>query len=375
LTKAERRDDGDTLLHRYTYTYDAGDNMITKEIYDGTDTDTYVYEHTVSNELTKQSFDGTDTTFGFDDWGRMTSKSDGTYSASYYYNYGSKLTKVSSDFPGEGTVEYEYGVDQRRRERDDGTSVTWYNYDVRWNLLNEENSGGTLTMTYVHDPLKPIGTVLADLAGSTPATGTARYYCQDNIGSTRRLRDASKGSLGQYEYESYGEIYAENGASITKMFSGHNLDSTTDLYFTPYRYYAAAFSRWLTRDPLGIVDGPNVYAYVGGSPVSLFDPSGQCRKKKDLGGGVFVYESMDECIDRTIEERGGLGNKIIEGICGTCGILGFAGGVAGGLAAYLGCEALDLWLLDAACADKCSDTWPPRPFPEMPPMPPEWPGY
>jgi RHS repeat-associated protein len=274
LTKAERRDDGDTILHRYTYTHDAGDNIITKEIYDGTDTETHVYAHTVANELTKQSFDGTDTDFEYDAWGRMTSKEDGTYAASYYYNYGSKLTKVTSDFPGEGTVEYEYGADQKRRERDDGTTVTGYNYDIGWNLLNEESSGGTLTMTYVHDPMKVIGTVLVDLAGTTPATGTARYYSQDNIGSTRRLRDSSKGNLGQYEYEPYGGAYSISGASIIDMFTGHVWDEIAHLYYAPFRYYCPNLARWLSRDPLGMVDGPNVFAYVQDSPVNRVDPHG-----------------------------------------------------------------------------------------------------
>jgi RHS repeat-associated protein len=370
LTKAERHDDEDTLLHRYTYTYDAGDNMTTKEIYDGTDTDTYVYAHTVANELTKETLNGsTDTDFAFDAWGRMTSKDDGTYSASYYYNYGSKLTKVASDYPNEGTVEYEYGADRKRRERDDGTTVTWYNYDIGWNLLNEENNAGTLTMTFVHDPMKPIGTVLADLAGSTPATGTARYYSQDNIGSTRRLRDAGKGSLGQYEYEPYGGAYSVSGGTAPDMFTGHRWDAAVGHYYAPSRYYSPFLGRWTTRDPLGMVDGPNVYAYLGGSPVSRYDVLGNCRQKKDNG----EYETSKECVDRFLSEDP-LGNKIVDIICGLCGILGFVGGVAGGAAAFLSCELLALGMIGADCENKCGGPWPPRPFPEMPPMPPEWPG-
>ena len=32
--------------------------------------------------------------------------------------------------------------------------------------------------------------------------------------------------------------------------------------------------RWLTQDPLGFVDGPNTFAYVGNSPVNNVDPYG-----------------------------------------------------------------------------------------------------
>lgn len=313
LTKAERRDYGDALLHRYTYTYDAGDNMITKEIYDGTNTDTYVYAHTAANELTKESYGGTDTTFVYDAWGRITSKSNGTYSASYYHNYGSMLTKVSSDFPGEGTVEYEYGADYRRRERDDGMTVTWYNYDSRWNLLNEENSGGTLTMTYVQNPMKPVGTVLADLSGTTPATGIARYYYQDNIGSTRRLRDASKGSLAEYEYEPYGGSYSQSGAALANMFTGHNWDGIAGLYFAPYRNFIPELSIWLTRDPLPNLKHPNLYAYVRRNPVSRIDPDGRWLKEILCSLlGIGCPEEEDPAIPTQTENAVDTAEEMIE---------------------------------------------------------------
>jgi RHS repeat-associated protein len=249
--------------------------MTTKETYDGSTTETYTYFFTPGNELTKQTLSGTDTNFSYDGWGRMISKwVSGGSSASYYWNYGDKLTKVSSNFSGEGTVEYDYGGDAKRRERFSGGATTWYNYDRGWNLLNEENGSDTLTMTYVHDPVKPIGTVLADLAGTTPATGTARYYFQDNIGSTRRLRDASKGSLGQYEYEPYGNTYSVSGATITDKFTGHDWDALSALYYTPARFYSAHVARWISRDPTGFGDGPNLYLYVRSNPRNRVDAMG-----------------------------------------------------------------------------------------------------
>jgi len=38
--------------------------------------------------------------------------------------------------------------------------------------------------------------------------------------------------------------------------------------------YSPEMNRWLTRDPLRMVDGPNMYAYVRGNPVSFVDPLG-----------------------------------------------------------------------------------------------------
>jgi len=41
-----------------------------------------------------------------------------------------------------------------------------------------------------------------------------------------------------------------------------------------YRHYAPTAARWAWSDPLGMVDGPNVYGYVGGNPVKHVDING-----------------------------------------------------------------------------------------------------
>lgn len=46
------------------------------------------------------------------------------------------------------------------------------------------------------------------------------------------------------------------------------------LYYTPFRWYASGAGRWLTRDPFGMVDGPNLYSYTGANPVNRRDCSG-----------------------------------------------------------------------------------------------------
>ena len=128
------------------------------------------------------------------------------------------MIKVTSTLPGEGTVDYKYGGDGKRRERDDGTNFTWYNWDVGYNVINEEDEGaglgnGTLAKTYIKQ--------LGDVAGSNPATGDYRYYMHDNIRSTRGVYDQSKNSLGEFEYTPFGEGYSTTGPSgITHRYTG-----------------------------------------------------------------------------------------------------------------------------------------------------------
>jgi hypothetical protein len=43
-----------------------------------------------------------------------------------------------------------------------------------------------------------------------------------------------------------------------------------------HRHYAPDLGRWLSRDPLGYVDGMSLYEYVGSYPMNITDPSGLC---------------------------------------------------------------------------------------------------
>ncbi len=126
--------------------------------------------------------------------------------------------------------------------------------------------------------LAEVASVLADVAGTNPATGAYRYYFSDHLGSTRGLYDGSKSALGGYEYTPYGEVYASSGSvalgGLAAAFTGKPWDAAAQMYYFPYRWYSPSAARWLTRDPLGMVDGPNVYAYVRANVIDLVDLTG-----------------------------------------------------------------------------------------------------
>jgi RHS repeat-associated protein len=47
-----------------------------------------------------------------------------------------------------------------------------------------------------------------------------------------------------------------------------------NLYYMRARYYDANLGRFISEDPIGHNGGLNLYAYVGGNPIMLVDPSG-----------------------------------------------------------------------------------------------------
>ena len=285
LTSALRWTDELGIVKQFNYTYDLADNMTTKAVYtSGSGTTTTVYTFNNGNETVSQVVNGSSTTnFTYDHWGRTLSKiRDGSTSESYTYRYGGKLYSVTTNFPANSNSTYEYRGDGRLYSRTNAGATTRFNYgaahDARgWQVLTEEATNGTLQMSYVHDFTTPTGRVLADIAGTEPATGTARYYYHDNIDSTRRLRDANKASLAQYEFDPYGLYYAVTGAETPYKWGPYRLDTSNSMYYTPYRWYVPMQARWLTRDPLGMVDGLNVYEYVKSQPISHDDSLGLLR--------------------------------------------------------------------------------------------------
>lgn len=90
-------------------------------------------------------------------------------------------------------------------------------------------------------------------------------------------------------YAPYGESYAPSGASDLS-FTGQNQDTASGLYDFMYREYHPTQGRWTSPDPAGmaVVDPMNPqtwnrYAYVGGNPLALVDPSGlrDCEPSDD----------------------------------------------------------------------------------------------
>jgi len=55
-------------------------------------------------------------------------------------------------------------------------------------------------------------------------------------------------------------------------YSGYLYNPTTKLYCVRMRWYSTDLGRFIERDPLGYVDGMNVYQCVNGAPLGALDP-------------------------------------------------------------------------------------------------------
>ena len=126
--------------------------------------------------------------------------------------------------------------------------------------------------------------------GASPSMGSGKYYSHDILDSVQGIWDSGKALTAQFQYAPYGESFNKIGetSEIARNFTGHDLDARTGLLFAPQRYYSPARAIWLTRDPLGMVDGPNLYGYVGGRPTNFVDKHGTQGGPAELGVVVFA---------------------------------------------------------------------------------------
>ena len=263
LTGAMRRNSQDGILHLYGYNYDNADNMTQWGRYQTSDdrTDIWAYTYNAGNQqLTMTLNGGTAETRTYDDLGRLATRVQGSYSASYAYRYASRLYQATSNFPGESNVTLNYGADGKLRTRTTATETRRYRYDRGWNPVIEEVGGGTVATNFF-EPGAPVGQVLAKAFGT--ASAYTVYASHDHLATVRHWRWANKNSAVAFEYEPYGNLYARSTTvNLPRVFALHEFDTSLQQYRAPYRNYSPTMARWTTMDPAGMVDGPNMYGYT-----------------------------------------------------------------------------------------------------------------
>ncbi len=106
------------------------------------------------------------------------------------------------------------------------------------------------------------------------ATPPVKYHFGDHLGSSHIVVADDGALVNREEYRPYGETSFGSFGKKRYRFVGKERDEESGLYHFGARYYAPWLGRWTAADPMGTVDGTNLYAYVRGSPVNLVDPSG-----------------------------------------------------------------------------------------------------
>lgn len=126
-----------------------------------------------------------------------------------------------------------------------------------------------------HFPAHGTGGLL--LIRDHPAAAS-HFVCSDGNGNVTTLASATTGEItATYGYSPFGELIRATGsyaAANPFRFSTRPQDSETALLDYGLRHYKPEWGRWLSRDPLGNIDGYNLYGFAGNDPINRYDIGG-----------------------------------------------------------------------------------------------------
>ena len=256
-------------------TYDGAGNMITGPT-PGAETSTQKYVYDAWNRLVKVT-DGSDTTqatFGYDARNHRITK--GVYLSGsldhtrhYYHTEQNQVIEERIDSSTDPDRQYTWGnqyVDDlvvRTRDTDSNGSLdetVYALHDANWSVTALGDTSGAILERLRYDSFGRSAVLDADF--SLDGDGTSDY---------------------EWEYR----------------FTDREWDAESGLHYFRARYYDEVNGRFLQRDPIGYVDGLNLYA--GYFLPQHVDPSG--LKGPALGGGSGVRPGIRPPINRFPDRR------------------------------------------------------------------------
>ncbi|WP_296227819.1 RHS repeat-associated core domain-containing protein [Ralstonia sp. UBA689] len=285
------------------------------------------YEWDARGNLTKRTVNGQDEYFHWDVFNRLIEYTNPRFKVHYQYDaLGRRTVKRSQAHYFQQNLEYADGFDaarQARRNREEGCSTTRYGWDgdtLAWecrqeaevevqgriwpeegpsrttHYLYEPNSFVPLAQAVRHGPMQlhqqpeyaeaeydldddPLWTTTIE---PKPFDSLAWYQC-DHLGTPQELTDEQGDIAWSAHYKAWGQAQevitdAARKAGIQNpiRFQGQYFDHETGLHYNRHRYYDPASGRFISKDPIGLTGGLNVYQYAP-NPIGWVDPLGLAR--------------------------------------------------------------------------------------------------
>lgn len=188
----------------------------------------------------------------------------------YVYDYAGKrvrkVTESSTAMPA-GEVASD-GSSRKMRD-------TLYLHGVEVQLRMASNSSKPASARTITRVTGDPGEFLSLVESSSDSDEVLERY---QIGFNLELDD--EGRLITYEeYSPFGTVaYTATHQAVeaprSYRFARYEHDRETGLYHCGSRYYCPWLGRWTSPDPLGDVDGPNLFVYCGNDPIGLDDHAG-----------------------------------------------------------------------------------------------------
>lgn len=207
-------------------------------------------------------------TYQYDPQGRRTATDCNGFLTRYRYNGLGEMTGV--ELPNGNVIDYLYdAMGQRIGRKKNGVLEQGWLYQSRLKIAGELDGSNTLRAVFLqgHGPNVPDGMVKA---------GHTYRLLTDHLGSVGYVVNIDTGEVSQaLEYDEWGKLLRDSNPGYQPFgYAGGLYDPDTGLVRFGMRDYDPREGRWLTKDPIGLQGGYNVYSYVEGNPISYTDPMG-----------------------------------------------------------------------------------------------------
>lgn len=310
---------GQTTTTTTSYTYDGANNRLTKTVTGGTEAGHWTYQHNSSNQLVSWQKAPTagaaiqkEATLTYDGNGNRASQTvTGTPDAGsdmnppnaavgvtqYRWDLANRLMGVT--LPDGSDYAYQYDYRGRRSGIIEGGTVadpvrTQVSFSEGLSVAEWESSAALSPSSLIANPSSPtveyqrgpdmgggIGGLLYSArreaaSGSTlQAPGPVlRYNLFNARGDVVAQSNDSRVVTWTASYEAFGRRAKETGSNADKQRANTKDEDPTGLLNEGSRYRDLETGVFLSRDPAGFVDGPNVYTYVQQNPWTKNDPDG-----------------------------------------------------------------------------------------------------
>ena len=263
-----------TAFDGRTMTYDEMDRLKTHTGPDGS----WEYDYDLNGNRNWHKEDGVQTTYNYDATDVFLQSLTGGAAETRLYDDNGNTTDIGSrDFnynqlnrfsqyvDGSLTVDYYHNAFGERQIKDDGSTETLFVYGGP-NLLHEEDGNSERDYIYLN------GEIVAMVTD-----GEVYYVHADHLGRPQVVTDGYT-----LKWDSENNAFGNNPdtdliGGLNIGFPGQYYDVESGTYYNYFRTYDATTGRYLQSDPIGLLGGPNAYAYAAGNPIGFVDPFGLIR--------------------------------------------------------------------------------------------------
>lgn len=292
---------------RIEYGYDDLDRLVSEIEVTGTSVVSRAYSYDLSGNRLTASENGVATVYAYDGANRLQTFGTASYAhdaagcvtgisgvtglADRTLAWNAQYQLVSVSAGGRVLESYTYDAFGRRATTTTAAGTVRHVYDGNQCLADLDEQGNVLR-AYVWGP--GIDNLLAIRAG-----GATYYALTDHQNTVHGFVDAAGVIVARYVYDAWGNVLSEAVTASALVgnryrFQGREYSAVTGLYNFRARWYDPATGRWISKDPIGINGGLNMYVFCGNDPINFIDPFGLLPKAlKDALKGWRDSNSVD----------------------------------------------------------------------------------